>query len=435
MTDTRRHVKWFRDSSPYINAHRNRTFVLYLGGEALAHPNFDNIVSDLVLLNSLGVRLVLVHGAAPQIDQHLEATATTWEASLGTRITTPAVLERVREVIGILQSHIESRLSMGLVNSPMHGADIVVTSGNYVKAKPMGIRDGIDFHNTGEVRRINTEAVTKQLKEQNIVLISPLGYSPSGEIFNLNGPDLACEVAISLHADKLILFASDQLVTDDSGETVSELEAAGIDEPLLDRVDPSLRKALSTVRQACLKGVNRCHLVSYAEDGALLEELFTRDGAGTQVTRVSYEQVRRATPEDVRGIIELIEPLEEKGILVKRSRERLESEVDQFTVIERDGMIVSCAALYPFDDKGELACLATHEDYRDDNRGELLLHAVESRARSLGLKSIFVLTTQTAHWFMERGFKAGEIDQLPGTRKSLYNYQRNSRVYEKALTS
>lgn len=221
---------------------------------------------------------------------------------------------------------------------------------------------------------------------------------------------------------------------DEDGQIISELEAAGIDTHVLDRLDPTLQKILKTARQACLKGVNRCHLISYAQDGALLEELFTRDGSGTQVARVSYEQIRTAAPEDVRGIIELIEPLEEQGILVKRSRELLESEVEHFTVIERDGMIVSCAALYPFENKGELACLATHEDYRNNDRGELLLNAIESRARALHLDGIFVLTTQTAHWFTERGFKAGDIDHLPGGRKALYNYQRNSRVFEKNLT-
>ncbi|MEX2489391.1 MAG: amino-acid N-acetyltransferase [Pseudomonadales bacterium] len=433
MNDNRQHVKWFRDSSPYINAHRHRTFVLYLGGEALLHANFENIISDLVLLNSLGVRLVVVHGATPQIDDHLSACKIACDHAFDNRITTPEVLGKVREVVGLIQSDIQSRLSMGLVHSPMYRADIVVTSGNYVKAKPLGIREGIDFHNTGEVRRINSETINRHLAQDDIVLISPLGYSPSGEIFNLDGVNLAREVATSLLADKLIVFTPYEGVMDKAGQVISELEAAAIDNDLLESTEDALHKTLKAARQACLTGVNRCHLISYAEDGALLEELFTRDGSGTQVARVSYEQIRAGTPEDVRGIIELIEPLEQQGILVKRSRELLESEVEHFTVIERDGMIVSCAALYPFDNKGELACLATHEDYRNNDRGELLLNAIESRARALNLDGIFVLTTQAAHWFTERGFEPGDLSRLPAGRKSLYNYQRNSKVFEKSL--
>ena len=428
MSDSQQHVKWFRDSSPYINAHRNRTFVLYVGGSALEHENFPNIINDIVLLNSLGVKLVVVHGAAPQINRHLEATGQSSEFVGGVRVTSTQILPRIQEAIGKIRTDIESRLSMGVVNSPQHGADIVITSGNFIRAKPFGVRDGVDFQHTGEVRRVNTRAITQQLNAGAIVLISSLGYSPSGEIFNINSMEVAAEVASALLADKLIFLTEEPGVIDDDGNLVTELQVSAIDESGLDRYSP-----IAQSRRACLKGVNRCHVISHAIDGALLQELFTRDGAGTQITRVSYEQIRAATPEDVPGIIELIQPLEAQGILVKRPRELLESEVSHFTVIERDGMIVTCAALYPFEEKGELACLATHPDYRDDNRGELILGAIEQKARSLSMKSIFVLTTHTAHWFTERGFKPVDVESLPERRKSLYNWQRNSKLFEKKL--
>jgi amino-acid N-acetyltransferase len=428
MSDNQQHVKWFRDSSPYINAHRGRTFVLYLGGPALDHENLPNIINDLVLLHSLGVRLVVVHGAAPQIDRQLLASGKDCIFEGGVRITTPDILPQVQEAIGRIRTDIESKLSMGVINSPQHGAEIVVTSGNFIKAKPYGVRAGVDFHNTGEVRKVNSRAISQQLDSGAIVLISPMGYSPSGEIFNINSVEVASEVASSMMADKLIYYVEDRGIADETGNLISELKVSAIDESDLDRLSP-----LAQARRACIKGVNRCHLVSYATDGAVLEELFTRDGSGTQIARVSYEQVRSATPDDVAGIIELIAPLEADGILVKRPRELLESEISQFTVIERDGMIVSCAALYPFEGKGELACLATHPDYRDNDRGELLLQAIESKARSLSMEAIFVLTTHTAHWFIERGFKKTDVDALPQQRKSLYNWQRNSKLFEKPL--
>ena len=415
MSDHQHHIKWFRDSSPYINAHRNKTFVLYLGGDAMESANLPNIISDIALLNSLGVRLVLVHGAVPQIDRQLESLSKSWEMLDGKRITTPELLKDITETIAGVKANIEARLSMGLVNSPMHGSSINVISGNLVKAKPIGIVNGQDFHNTGSIRRINRDAIRQQLDNGAIVLISPLGYSPSGEIFNLDSISLAADVSIALTAEKLIYFSSEAGIRDQEGNVISELQT---DHAAAMSMNPSEEQLFSLTCRACHSGVNRCHIVSYAEDGALLEELFTRDGSGTQITRVSYEQIRKATPEDVPGIIELIAPLEEQGMLVKRSRELIEAEIDQFTVIERDGLIVCCGALNVFEAKGELACLATHPDYRNDNRAEQLLSSIESRARKLSLSSLFVLTTHSAHWFVEHGFIEGEMSELPDSRKS-----------------
>jgi amino-acid N-acetyltransferase len=428
MNDSHQHVKWFRDSSPYINAHRDKIFVLHLDGEAMDHPNFGNIISDIVLLHSLGVKLVVVHGAAPQITRHLAARGMTSEFVNKVRITTPEILPIVQEVVGSLRSDIEARLSMGLINSPQHGAEMVVISGNFIRAKPLGVIDGVDYHNTGVVRKVNTTAIRQQLDLGVTLLTSPLGYSLSGEIFNANSTQIATEIAIALGAEKLIYFTDDGL-KDDAGNVISELRASDIDDTTLDTYAP-----LRLAKLACLRGVARCHLISYAEDGAALQELFTRDGTGTQVSRVSYEQIRPAKPHDVAGIIELITPLEEQGILVRRPRELLESEVNYFTVIERDGMIVSCAALYPFDNKGELACLVTHPDYREKNRGELLLEAIETQARQQGLQSLFVLTTHTTHWFAERGFRPVNLQDLPIARQSAYNYQRKSKLLEKPLS-
>ncbi|XOV86078.1 MAG: amino-acid N-acetyltransferase [Pseudomonadota bacterium] len=428
MSENQPYVKWFRDSSPYINAHRNRTFVLYLGGATLDHDNFPNIVSDIVLLHSLGVKLVVVHGAAPQIDQHLAALGLTTAFVDGIRVTTAEVLPAVQYAIGKIRTDVEARLSMGLVNSPLHGSDIVVTSGNFLRARPFGVRDGVDYCHTGEVRRVNANAIRRQLDSGAIVLVSPLGYSPAGEVFNINSLDVAAEVAIALMADKLVFFTEDDGVRDEQGEVISELQVSAIPGEGLDQLSP-----LAQAKRACVKGVPRCHLISHHSDGALLEELFTRDGAGTQVTRQSYEQIRAARPDDVAGIIELITPLEAEGVLVKRPRELLESEISHFTVIERDGMIVSCAALYPFNDRGELACLATHPDYRNNDRGERLLQQIEANARAQHMKAIFVLTTRTAHWFLERGFTPTRVEDLPDARRNLYNWQRNSKLFEKRL--
>jgi amino-acid N-acetyltransferase len=178
-------------------------------------------------------------------------------------------------------------------------------------------------------------------------------------------------------------------------------------------------------------GVERAHCVSYKVDGSILKELFTRDGAGSLVMQDHYEKLRTATIDDVGGILKLIKPLEEKGVLVKRSRERLEREITQFTVIERDGMIIGCAALYVYEDdhSGEIACVATHQDYRGKNRGERLLEALKRKATLYKLDRLFVLTTVTAHWFLEQGFEPQSIDVLPSSKQEMYNFTRNSKVF------
>ncbi len=429
MTDNISHVKWFRDSSPYINAHRGKTFVLHLGSEALGNENFPNIVSDIVLLNSLGVRLVVVFGASGQIRERLltagDESAANFE--LGKSVLTPAQLPLAQEVIGRLKSELEARLSMGLINSPQHGSDLLVTSGNFIKAKPLGVIEGIDYHHTGTVRNVTTDAIRQQL-ETSVVLIPPVGYSLSGEVFCMHAKEMATTIAVELGATKLIFFTEQNGIPDQTGAPISELSIDQLNDPAYKDSDE-----LQLARKACQQGVSRCHLLSYQYDGALLEELYTRDGAGTQIIRESYEQIRRANPADVPGIIELISPLEEQGLLVKRSRELLESEHHLFTVCERDGMIVGCAALYPFDNMAELACLATHPDYRDNNRGELLLAAIVAQAKRQKLETLFVLTTQTVHWFLERGFASQSLDSLPDSRKSLYNYQRNSKLLAQKL--
>jgi amino-acid N-acetyltransferase len=430
------YVNWLRHASPYINSHRDRTFVVMLPGEGVAHPNFGNMVHDLVLLHSLGVRLVLVHGSRPQIETRLAARGLTPTYYRNLRITDGPTLECVIDAVGQLRIAIEARLSMDMAASPMQGARVRVASGNYVTARPIGVLDGIDFHHTGEVRRLDRKGIGRQLDERNIVLLSPLGYSPTGEIFNLACEDVAMRAAIDLGADKLILFGAEPGLLDDEGRLIREVSPqqapAHIERLGAGNYQGEL---LDAAAQACRAGVKRSHIVSYAQDGSLLTELFTRDGGGTLVDQEQFEQIREASIKDVGGLIDLITPLEEQGILVRRSREVLEREIEQFTIVERDGLIIACAALYPIadSDAGELACLAVNPEYRHGGRGDELLERIEERARAKGLKTLFVLTTRTAHWFRERGFQPSGVERLPAARASLYNYQRNSKIFEKQL--
>ncbi|WP_149452415.1 amino-acid N-acetyltransferase [Escherichia albertii] len=428
-------VEGFRHSVPYINTHRGKTFVIMLGGEAIEHENFSSIVNDIGLLHSLGIRLVVVYGARPQIDANLAAHHHEPLYHKNIRVTDAKTLELVKQAAGTLQLDITARLSMSLNNTPLQGAHINVVSGNFIIAQPLGVDDGVDYCHSGRIRRIDEEAIHRQLDNGAIVLLGPVAVSVTGESFNLTSEEIATQLAIKLKAEKMIGFCSSQGVTNDDGDIVSELfpnEAQARVEALEEQGDynSGTVRFLRGAVKACRSGVRRCHLISYQEDGALLQEPFSRDGIGTQIVMESAEQIRRATINDIGGILELIRPLEQQGILVRRSREQLEMEIDKFTIIQRDNMTIACAALYPFPEEkiGEMACVAVHPDYRSSSRGEVLLERIAAQAKQSGLSKLFVLTTRSIHWFQERGFTPVDIDLLPESKKQMYNYQRKSKV-------
>ena len=428
-------VDGFRHTVPYINTHRGKTFVIMLGGEAIEHENFSSIVNDIGLLHSLGIRLVVVYGARPQIDANLAAHHHEPLYHKNIRVTDAKTLELVKQAAGTLQLDITARLSMSLNNTPLQGAHINVVSGNFIIAQPLGVDDGVDYCHSGRIRRIDEDAIHRQLDSGAIVLMGPVAVSVTGESFNLTSEEIATQLAIKLKAEKMIGFCSSQGVTNDDGDIVSELfpnEAQARVEAQEEKGDynSGTVRFLRGAVKACRSGVRRCHLISYQEDGALLQELFSRDGIGTQIVMESAEQIRRATINDIGGILELIRPLEQQGILVRRSREQLEMEIDKFTIIQRDNTTIACAALYPFPEEkiGEMACVAVHPDYRSSSRGEVLLERIAAQAKQSGLSKLFVLTTRSIHWFQERGFTPVDIDLLPESKKQLYNYQRKSKV-------
>lgn len=405
--------------------------MLWFGGNAVDDEAFHKIIHDINLLNSLGIKLVLVHGSRPQIDEFILEQESEPSFHKDLRITLPEDLHTICSASANVRMKIEALLSMGLSNSPMHGAGIKISSGNYISAKPIGIIDGVDHKHTGEVRSVNSVAIKELLTAGHIVLLSNIAYSSTGEVFNLNSEHVAQACAIALAADKLIYFSEENGFVNQKGELLREINS----KHPIDDINPKQKTLLLAALDACKSGVKRTHVVSHKIDGALIQELFTRDGSGSLISQEPYETLRQASINDVGGILELISPLEKKGVLVKRSREALENEIDRFCILERDGHIIACAALYLYDDApmAELACICVHKDYQNGQRGEQLLLFIEKQARILKLEKLFVLTTQTAHWFLERGFQNANLDDLPMSKKRLYNYQRNSLIFIKTL--
>ncbi len=436
VNDHARFVAWLRQVAPYVHAHRGRTFVVAFSGGLIEAGALNRLVHDLSLLSAMGMRLVIVHGSRPQVQAQLALKGIASRFHGDVRITDSAALECAKEASGEIWLDIEAAFSQGLPSTPMAHSKVRVVSGNFVTARPLGVIDGVDYELTGVVRKVDSDAIKFTLANGAIVLLSPLGFSPTGEAFNLTMEDVACSVATALKADKLILLTETDGIRDASGELSSELSIEEAEAILVAggvKGDPAFN--LRYAVKACKGGVARAHILPYALDGGVLAELFTHNGVGTMVAPENLEKMRDATIDDVGGIIKLIEPLEADGTLVKRPRELIEREIDRFVVLEHDGVIFGCAALYPFpkDQMGELACLTVHPDYQGYGDGERLMKKIEARAKAAGINQLFVLTTRTSHFFIKRGFKPGTVDALPHARQNMYNWQRRSQVLLKSI--
>ena len=419
------HIDWFRHTAPYIRGHKGCTFVVYLGNGAL---ELSSLIHDLALLHSLGVRLILVHATRSEIELALDRSSIEGYLHKGVRVTDHKVMNIVRNVVASQRLLLESQLSMGLPDSPMRGARLRVVSGNFIAARPLGVVDGVDFQFTGTVRRLDTAGITAALDNQAIVLLSPIGFSSTGEVFNLSSDETAATAAISVGADKLIIMDRHEGLIDISGDLIRQCTVD--DARNLAVADEAQAVHRDTICRACDHGVQRGHLISFERSGALIDELFTHSGIGTLISREVFERARVATIDDIVGVLDLVRPLEENGALVRRSRELLEQEISNFRVLERDGRIISCAALYSFAEEkmAEVACIATHSDYQGGGRGEYLMSLLEQEARQQGINDLFVLTTKATHWFREQGFYEQPLSVLPSRRQTLYNLQRNSKV-------
>ncbi len=429
-------VPWLREVAPYVHAHRGRTFVVGFGGELIEAGGLEALAYDLSLLQAMGIRLVLVFGSRPQVQGLLALKQVRSEFVGALRITDPESLECAKEAAGAIRLSIEAAFSQGLPNTPMANSRIRIVSGNFVVARPVGILDGVDLRHTGLVRKVDVEAIRASLDNGYLVLLPPLGFSPTGEAFNLTMQDVAASAAIALKAEKFILIGQTQGVQSRRGEAFAELSAADAEAMLANRdIEDECIADLEHLLKACRGGVSRAHLIPAQLDGAILIDLFTHSGVGTMVSPSDLEALREATADDVGAILHLIGPLEEDGTLVKRPRELIEREIAQFSVLEHDGVIFGCAALlaFPGEAVGEMACLTVHPEQRELGDGERLLRRIESRARAAGIRRLFVLTTRTTHWFLKRGFTIATVDDLPAERKGLYNWQRRSQILIKTL--
>jgi len=436
-------VPWFRAVAPYIHAYHGKTFVVGVAGEAIAAGKLETLVQDLAILHAMGVKIVLAHGFRPQVNEQLRAKGHEPRFHKGIRITDAVALDAAQEAAGQLRFEIEAAFSQGLPNTPMANATVRVVSGNFLTARPVGIVDGVDTLRSGLVRRVDHTAIRRAIESDAVVLLSPFGFSITGEAFVLAMEDVATAAALALQADKLVFMTEIAGIRENADDPEApidtELALADARRILAAMPPPTLASDTPFYLQHCVKacegGVERSHILPYATDGALLLEVFTHDGVGTMVVDEKLESLREAGSDDVAGILQLIEPYERDGTLVRHERSEIERDVSNYTVIEHDGIIFGCAALYPYPEarSGEMAALTVSALAQGKGDGERLLKRIEHRAKSMGLTSIFVLTTRTMHWFLRRGFVQVDPDWLPDARKRKYNWDRRSQVLVKKL--
>ncbi len=437
-------VPWFRTVAPHIHAYHGKTFVVAIAGELIAAGKLPSFAQDLAILHAMGIRLVLVHGFRPQVNEQLRSKGHESRFSHGLRITDEVALDSAQEAAGQLRFEIEAAFSQGLPNTPMANAIVRVVSGNFLTAQPVGIVDGVDFMHSGVVRKVDATAIRRAIDIGALLLLSPFGFSPTGEAFNLTMEDVATSTAIALQADKLLFVTEVRRHPRGSGGSGKRDRHRDRPRSTPSGCSPRCRGRpqptdpafyLQHCVKACRGGVERSHILPFAVDGALLMEVFTHDGIGTMVVDEKLESLRQASADDIGGVLQLIEPFERDGTLVKRDRMEIERDIGNYTVIEHDGVIFGCAALYPYPEAktAEMAAMTVSPLVQGQGDGERILKRVEQRAKAMGLESIFVLTTRTMHWFIKRGFVPVEADWLPEARKRKYNWDRRSKVFVKKL--
>lgn len=417
-------VEDFRELAPYIHYLRGKTLVVAIDDVLLDKQYLSSLAADFNLISALGIRLVLVHGYQFAVNQRLglEEMGENHE----NRAVDEIMLSVIQEVCGRGVFNIQAALTLGYAHAPQRPARLRVSMGNYLTAQPMGVIQGVDRLYAGKVRRVDNTAIERCLENQSVVLISPLATSLVGQSYVLSLYETAKAVAVSLQAEKLIFLTPDAAILNTQGQVCTNL-TAGEARAMLDNIGnmkkPNQAVILHYAIEAVQQGVPRVQILSGCDNGGLIRELFTRDGVGTSIARDNFMCVRSACERDITDMIALTRPLVERGILLERSHDYFERHIRDFFVLEHDCQIYGCVALKLFaecEDVAELACLVVADEVRKSHYGDDLLAYVVKQAQLLGKKRLFALSTHTADWFLERGFQAACLADLPKQRQAEY---------------
>jgi amino-acid N-acetyltransferase len=428
-----------RDVIRYIKKFKGSTVVIRLDDDVVDSALFAGHMHDVSLLYETGIRVVIVPGAANHISKVLDAYNVPWEFKNGVRVTDDEGIGFIKMAAFDVSNRIMTRLS---------AERLTAVIGNWVRARGRGVVGGVDYGSAGLVDKVQLESLQAALDDGFIPIIPCVGWSSTGKPYNISSTELAVATAVALKAEKLFFIGSGATISVDDykipeGAAISaegRMAAIAVDDidsfiemnrdagkpgcPLSEIAD-----LLARGRDACVRGVTRAHILDGDVDGVIPTEIFSDLGAGTMIYRSDYGTFRQMTRDDIPAMLSLMNPFVERGILLPRSSEDLETEAHAFTLYEIDGGIRACAALLAYEENvGEIAGIAVDEAYAHMGIGPKLMELLIARARSNGFTSVFVLTTQTADWFERFGFKSCEIDRLPAKRKEKWSKKRGSRM-------
>lgn len=414
----------------YVPRFREKTFVIAVDGEVVASPNFSTILLDLAVLRSLNVRVVLVHGAAAQIEKLAAERGVKPSNTNGTGITDEATLKVSLDAATTLMNDIMQGLT---------SVDLRAAYANVIIAHPAGILGGVDFQHTGKVERVDTKLLQLLLNDGAIPIVPPIGFDGEGRTFRVNSDAIAVEVAEALQAMKVIYLGARDGV-EVAGALVQQLSIAEAEDLVKKRraqLDPGTVSKIEHGARACRNGVPRVHLLNGNTDEALLAEVFSTEGVGTMIYGNDYQQIRRIFKKDVRAVLALIKSSVEHAELVKRTRAELVAQLDDYWALEVDRQLVACAAVhfYPEAQKAELACLYVAKAHEGQGYGRKLMAFAEQLAAQKSVKHIFALSTQAFNYFQQKGgYVEVTPDELPPERRKKYDASgRNSKVLQKAV--
>ncbi|UCF98432.1 MAG: amino-acid N-acetyltransferase [Spirochaetaceae bacterium] len=429
-------VELIRQVFEYVHLFKGKTIVIKVGGSVMDHPFLPMLVKDLVLLHRQGIRIILVPGAKERIDDVLRRYNIPWESIGGVRISTPEAIPFIK----MAAFDVSNRLMTLLAEN---NASAII--GNWVRARSLGVLKGIDYQDTGTVEKINVELVRKALDDGLIPIFPNIGWSSSGKPYNISSNELAYILARNLKAEKLFYisrhtgvdaenYTLPEGVTVSSEGVVTHLSVAEADSFLRLNAKKGEEEILELIRlgcKACAEGVPRVHIVDGEIEGVILKEIFSSRGCGTMIYTNEHENIRPLRLADIPEVLRIMNPFVEEEILLPRDEQELADQLDYFVVYEVDGILHACGALIPFPEergRGEIAAIAVDRTYTGFGIGKRILTYLVDRARSSGLRSLYVLTTQTTDWFLQFGFSEGELDDLPKDKRRDYNRLRNSRV-------
>ena len=429
-------VQTIREVFHYLHQFKGKCFVIKIDCDIIDNPQFPLLIRDVVKLREAGIRIVLVPGAKERIDEVLSDYGIKYEWIDGMRVTGPDAIPFVEMAAFDVANRIMTSLS---------AYECPAVIGNWVRARGVGVVDGTDYQHTGYAERILTKELLKILDDGFIPILPCVGWSSIGRPYNLLSDDLAVVTASRLGADKLFFITSRPAfmaadyklpagaVVATTGR-ISNLSLLDVQQFFQDNEQGPELALLDKARRACEAGVSRVHILDGCSDGVLLREVFSNLGSGTMVYSNQYSGIRSMRYDEVGDVLRVMKPFVDKNILLPRTEAMIEDALNDFIVFEIDGAVHASCALHVYPEGfGEIAAVAVDSAYSHLGVGPKMIEFLCERAKKMGLKKVFVLTTRTADWFLGMGFEEGVVSDLPEKKRTAYNYSRNSQIFIKTI--